>query len=131
VGDFLGDPPSCLPPYTTEEADVQGSFVAPGTPRGQGSFEGSVAICLNSYTSSSSRPRVVAPRPPVGNAVTAISADFDHVLTNTATRTPTDSQNLTNRSAQQQVVVPTLSFPMLGLLAAALIGAALWVLTRR
>jgi hypothetical protein len=131
VGDFVGDPPGCLPPYTTEEADVQGHFLAPGNPGGQGSFEGSVAICLNSYASSSSHPRVVAPRPPAGNAVTPISAAFDHVPTNTATTTPTDSQNLTSRSAQQQVVVPTLSFPMLGLLAAALIGAALWVLMRR
>jgi hypothetical protein len=41
-------------------------------------------------------------------------------VTNTSTPVP-----------QQSAVVPTLSFPMLGLLAAALIGAALWLLMRR
>jgi hypothetical protein len=38
---------------------------------------------------------------------------------------------VTNTPVQQTAaVVPTLSFPMLGLLAAALIGAALWLLKR-
>ena len=52
--------------------------------------------------------------------------------TNTPTSTPTRTPTVTSTPVQQvAAIVPTLSFPMLGLLAAALIGAALWLLMRR
>jgi hypothetical protein len=75
-------------------------------------------------------PFRAAPPTPAGKAVTPSPAALGEVPTNT----PTNAQTLTNRSVRQQAAVPTvptLSFPMLGLLAAAVLGAALWVLRGR
>jgi hypothetical protein len=61
-----------------------------------------------------------------------LTATPTNTPTNTPTRTNTPTNTFTSTPVPQQTaVVPTLSFPMLGLLAAALIGAALWVLKRR
>jgi hypothetical protein len=68
-----------------------------------------------------------APPTPAGKAVTPSPAALGQAPTNT----PTNAQTLTNRSVQQQAAVPTLSFPMLGLFATAVLGAALWVLRGR
>jgi hypothetical protein len=67
---------------------------------------------------------------PNENVVTPIAAAPRQVPTNTPTNTPSP----TNKSVQQQAAVPTvptLSFAMLGLFAAAVLGAALWVLRGR
>jgi hypothetical protein len=136
LGWVTTDPPSCPKPgfITIEEIDVQGYFLNPGiSQKGSGSIisYNLPGICPPAALGPRSQtPRNVPFRGTPGpneNVVTPIAAAPGQVPTNTATNTP----NPRNQSVQQQAVVPTLSFLMLGLLAVALIGAALWVLRGR
>jgi hypothetical protein len=135
AGEVLSGTPNCDNIRTDQilgdEIDVQGYSKAPGAPNVSGSATASTVLspCGFGPRPTSRTLRVVPFRGtpgPAENAVTPSSDAPGQVPTNTPTNTPTP----TNTSVEQQAVVPTPSFPMLGLLAAILIGAAPWLMRR-
>jgi hypothetical protein len=103
-------PAGVIPSIPFETSEFSACFTVPGQ-------------LTNTPTASpTTTPTNTATNTPTGVATSTPTATPSSTPTNTATRTPT--------AGQVTAVVPTLSFPMLGLLALALAAAALFLFRR-